>query len=560
MGYMETNVRILPCVLDALQVIVARRGTSRDGTLRQLLGEHVERQESLDPDERLTHVSTVLRYPRPPFGRRAPRPDRPLRLRLPSDLVPRARAVSLHLPGQSPRAHRDYQSRSLTDAVVTAIAFEERFSDEFLDGLRPMLRHGSARGLWHLAAAATSTAPEVAVLAEAEALRAEGPGSPPRNPRELRLLLIAEELEEQVAWHAPMRFQVAANLARDLLTGPPADQNEQMLYQQGQEWERHLVDLRDGGKARDRARAGVPEKGGLGRGATAVWRAERRVETQDFTDWLIEPHHQLERKIRPPGWPVRLPAHWHGRSVAAQTAPVPDPYADWLTEGRVLAFPYQEQHVVWPLVPAPGIAGCAPVPEFEPVVRAASTIRADRIVAFIEAILIDWHGEDDPAETGDDLSWPSEIGGEHSEVDMRLRLPIDKAHEYGFIDLEEKRRAMDDARAATLRSMTEIIDSIPSSEPEVRRALQEAYGDSRQFGRIAQKARTYWGVRIRFTVTRAWWHWPGGSVAGAAAAGRRPDLVECLAGWAFRQSSLILEFVMQRAWDDAFDRYKDGRV
>ena len=37
-------------------------------------------------------------------------------------MVQRARAVSLRLPGQSLRAHHDYQGRLLTDAVLTAIA------------------------------------------------------------------------------------------------------------------------------------------------------------------------------------------------------------------------------------------------------------------------------------------------------------------------------------------------------------------------------------------------------------------------------------------------------
>lgn len=80
-----------------------------------------------------------------------------------SGVADRARTVSLRLPGQFQRAHRDYQSRQLTDAVMTAIAVHEPFTDTYLDGLRPVLRHRSARGLWGLAVAATSTAPELAV-------------------------------------------------------------------------------------------------------------------------------------------------------------------------------------------------------------------------------------------------------------------------------------------------------------------------------------------------------------------------------------------------------------
>ena len=49
------------------------------------------------------------------------------------------------------------------------------------------------------------------------------------------LLLVAEALEQDVAWHSPARFQVAANIARDLLTGARAKASEQLLYEQNEE-------------------------------------------------------------------------------------------------------------------------------------------------------------------------------------------------------------------------------------------------------------------------------------------------------------------------------------
>ena len=94
-GYEETNVRLPLCAFDALAVVAARRGTSRDEAIRQVLGEHVELQENREPEDRLTHVSTVLRYPAPPRWRGDPRADRPLRLRLACGVIERARAVSL---------------------------------------------------------------------------------------------------------------------------------------------------------------------------------------------------------------------------------------------------------------------------------------------------------------------------------------------------------------------------------------------------------------------------------------------------------------------------------
>ncbi|NJP98645.1 hypothetical protein HCN51_56085 [Nonomuraea sp. FMUSA5-5] len=289
------------------------------------------------------------------------------------------------------------------------------------------------------------------------------------------------------------------------------------------------------------------EAGGVGRGATAVWRAERFVETQDFADWLINASvdHPAERTIRPPGWTTRLPAHWHGRQAAA---PIPEPYAQWVAEGRLLAVPYQERHVMWPLIPAPGRPGCAPVPGIEPVVRAASKVRPDQRLAFIEALLISWSD-------GEESFW---IGDEYAEFDMRLPLSVDKAHKFGLCDAAAKQRAMTDARAATLRTMTDIIRSIPSSEPELRRRLKLARGNARQFGRIARDARNVWGRRLTFTVTRPWWYWPGGSVADALTTGHRPDLVQYLAGRAFKHSRLILELVMRTVWDDAFDHSNDG--
>ncbi|MDQ0305560.1 hypothetical protein J2S46_000116 [Kitasatospora herbaricolor] len=148
-AHTETNIRLPHCALDALAAVAAHRSTSRDETLRQLLAKHVEEQEKLDPADRLTHISTVLRYP-PPRWRTDPRRDAPVRLRAPAALLERAPSLSLTLPGQHERAHRGYQSRRLTDAVMTAIARAKYFTDEFLDDLHPLLRRRAALGLWRL--------------------------------------------------------------------------------------------------------------------------------------------------------------------------------------------------------------------------------------------------------------------------------------------------------------------------------------------------------------------------------------------------------------------------
>ncbi|MFE4628675.1 hypothetical protein [Streptomyces mirabilis] len=97
----ETNVRLPPCAFEALVTVMAREGASRDAAVRRLIAEHVELQEQEHPEDRLTHISTVLRYPPPPRWRGDPRTDRSLRLRLPAGLLERARTVSLRLPGST---------------------------------------------------------------------------------------------------------------------------------------------------------------------------------------------------------------------------------------------------------------------------------------------------------------------------------------------------------------------------------------------------------------------------------------------------------------------------
>lgn len=246
----ETNVRIPQCAWDALAVIETVRGVSRDEAVRQVLDEHVDLQEKRGPDDRCTHISTVLRYPPSPRHRKEPRSGRVLRLRLAPGMAERARAVSLRLPGQARRAHHDYQARLLTDAVVTAIAVQERFTDEFLDGLVPVLRHREAIGLWQLAVAVTSTASENVIRDAAEHARSEiafttNVSKEEAAARKRRLLLVAEALDEEVAWHDPVRFAVTTNIARARLRdgGENAEEFRRLLYAQHSEWDELRQDV-----------------------------------------------------------------------------------------------------------------------------------------------------------------------------------------------------------------------------------------------------------------------------------------------------------------------------
>ena len=243
-----------------------------------------------------------------------------------------------------------------------------------------------------------------------------------------RLLLVAEALDEEVAWHSPARFQVAANIARDLLRGPQAAANEQMLHDQLNPWGELRLDLRDESAARHRYQQGLYDYDWSGRGATAVWRAERRVETQDLEQWLLKGGGPtpLERRVNPPSWLVRVPPGWHARVVAAGTTSLGEPYHTWISAGRLLALPLHNGQAVWPLAPSNDETGWTPVPGVEPLLAPVRTLPPDKAICYVEAMLVDW---------GD---W----GDEEADLPYRLELPADQARDFGFIDGRELERIL----------------------------------------------------------------------------------------------------------------------
>jgi hypothetical protein len=265
-------VRVPQAAREALERIARRWRQSLDETMRRLLDEHLAAQEVLDTACRLTHVSTVMRYPLPLPGRRQPRQGVQLRLRLDAGIADRARDVSLQLPGQHLRGHRDYQARLLTDAVMTAIARQEPISDEVLDGVMPLLRHGAALGLWRLVTAATSTRSELEVFKRAESSRtARMAGEPSNQNLWVERVAAALREEDDVAWHAAYRSEAAQFLARRLLP-VDADAMENVLFEQDSNSWRNLLASPPMAGFRGR------EQSFEGRGGSAVWRAKRRVE------------------------------------------------------------------------------------------------------------------------------------------------------------------------------------------------------------------------------------------------------------------------------------------
>ncbi|WP_331732331.1 hypothetical protein OG613_47815 (plasmid) [Streptomyces sp. NBC_00015] len=548
-GNSETNIRIAPCTLEALSRITLRRATSRDETVRQLLTEHVASQEQEHPEDRLTHISTLLRYPRPPRWRSEPRTDVPLRVRAPADLLERARAASLRLPGQHPRSHRDYQGRMLTDAVTTAIARDEPFDDDFLTGLLPLLRHGAALGLWRLTTAATSTRPEKVWLLDANAVRARHRlTDAPLDFADQHILRVAEALEREESWHASTRFETATALARRFLTGPQAEEREQALCEQDKPWDKlyqDLLQVDDREERRLRRRQGSTSYDWTGRGGTAVWRARRRVDLEYFEDWLVErtrndPAAGVMEEPASPGWLLRIPPAWlaHAPTPTASGQP-PEPYATWAADGRLLAFPYRNRTAFWPLLHCVGTPGRQPVPGFEPVAAAAAGLRPEHVLGFIEAVLIDWN---------------------HTfteEPDLRIALDVsaDQACRFGFITAEDQHQLMAEARAATLQIMDDFITwaAADGARPSYLHKLREARGNTRDFHRLTRRYPTH--QRPKFLAPRASWKWPGQSVTAELVAGSPPELLQWLAAAAHRRSSLILEQAMEAAWHRAFDQY-----
>ncbi|AIR96041.1 hypothetical protein [Streptomyces glaucescens] len=348
-----------------------------------------------------------------------------------------------------------------------------------------------------------------------------------------------------MAWHSPARFQVAANIARELLTGPQAEANERLLQKEGEDSDDLYLDtLYADGNRRAYLQRGLTSYDWSGRGGGAVWRAERHVGLDNLGDWLTG-RIQTDADqyvVRPPGWVLSRPPGWHAL-VPDPTHPgrLPQPYATWTDQGRALAFPYRDGQAVWPLQRQPNRLGFEPVPGVEALLAPATGLKPEQALSYIEALLVDWNHQFD----ADD------------DPDLRLALdvPVGPAYDFGLISAEERQRAMADARAATLNSMDEVIDLLTGvdCDEEDLQYLRQVRGNVRQFAQVATRLDPSIGARFR--AHKATWRWPGLSVAGEFLAGTSTDLVQWLATVAHARSSLITQQSMQQAWAYAFDRY-----
>lgn len=369
----DTNVTIPKPALDRLSEIDRALGNkSRDQTGRYLLLKYIERNEPLAAADRLTHISTVMRHPLPPVpDEDAVVPTRRLRPRITKSDSNQAREMAFRLPCQAQsRGHTDYQSRLLTDAVMTSIAYEcrelglEPITDQVLEGVHPLLRQRAALGLWRLAVHATRTGAERAILREAEGSREDrethsaSSWKPPGGPRYVEgvaALLEMNDLDDgEAVWHHDHRFQLVQFLAsRFSSTRRVLERWEQALYdQEGDDWQELCADsITLGPRPRGmRRRAGRPRPGAIGisfesRGGGAVWRAQRILAPPIIAGWLSTSASSTSDRtlgIHPPGWRLPLLDDWNPPFI-------PDPslsvWAEHIAEHRVLDVDLDQEHL-----------------------------------------------------------------------------------------------------------------------------------------------------------------------------------------------------------------------
>lgn len=557
--------------------------------MRRLLDEHLAAQEVLETACRLTHVSTVMRYPLPLPGRHQPRQGVQLRLRLDAGIADRAREVSLQLPGQHLRGHRDYQARLLTDVVMTAIARQEPISDEVLDGVMPLLRHGAALGLWRLVTAATSTRSELEVYKRAESSRtARMAGEPSNQNLWVERVAAALREEDDVAWHAAYRSEAAQFLARRLLP-VDADAMEKVLFEQDSPSWRNLLASPPMAGFRGR------EQSFEGRGGSAVWRAERRVEQDEMLRWLSQSHRPEACRVKevdPPGWTLRIPDHWQSVMFPARR-PLPPVWAAHLGAGRVVDIGAGGRPELWPTVDGPD-GEIIPVPRLEHVSTVVPSVGREEL---IEMVLVDltYHplianGEptktssfdaDSPMEhfgpfahelgTGgldedlpdadwivDDFGYDPYVEGVAYDqyVDEweagPITLTAHRAFNLGLIDESERDALLEQARLATQDAMREIVASLVGKNDALCDELRAAMDEPYRFVRLARRAKQF------LSITESSWTWPVTSIAAAIVDDTvSARAVEHLARLVVLRCKRRLERSMEQAARAAFDRFSE---
>lgn len=464
----QTSARLLPEAVDALGAVARDRGCSRDRTIRDLLDQYIATQQALGPDDRLTHVTAVLRYPPLPPGRH--RPDGRVRVpaRLPVDSMEKLAVLTLRLPGQPRRRGlKDYARSPLAEALTTAIAREKPFDVPGLEGIPPIWTQAAAVGLWRLTVAATLTVPEqLAVLGNLEALGADA-----EDPTELEQLLRDGDL----AWHHPWRYEVALHLARNLLTGPKPAQNWHSLKHRDDEFEDLRFDLERTDDLDHRLLRGAPKRASsdvTGRGGSLVWRARRSLALKAIRSWIVsDPTTPLT--VSPPHAKIAHPERWTSVGVPAHKKLPAAVFAD-AEAGKVLVFSTDEYISAWPYLKETR----EPVSQFDIVIEELSGRRPEEVA---ELVLLD---------------------------DPRLaNVYLDPAIAYdlGFIPADERDVLIEDAAKRTTSRIEATLKRAMHWTPDEHAELVALRDDPERFFELAAERH-----HVRGGVVQPWWVWPAG--------------------------------------------------
>jgi hypothetical protein len=452
----QTSVRVPHEAVACLERVAEERGLSRDAAVRALLEEYLAFQGSQPPDERLTHVSTVLRFPPLPPGRGRPDPRAHLRFRISSTLKRDVIKYAFVLPGQSARhGHHDYAARPLTDAVVTAIALVEPVVLDGLERLPQLLPHRTALGLWRLVVAATLT------QAERRAIWGADSSS-----------LFPVLGEEEVAWHHPWRYAVAHVLPQNIC-GQPADDVAEVLAMVHDQTEA-FRDLLYWVRRRDESTYWLchnvppPMNNVMGRGGSAVWRARRKLALEGVAIWLASTRFKRRTIAAPPGWKLTLPDGWRVRSFAFGEA-VPHALEELASTGQVARAAVGSRTVFWPLT-----EGGPPIAGFDAVLRCGGGLDPARLA---EVILTR-------------LDYP------------HVAVPAAMAKELGFITSAERDGLIADAATANAASVASTLKNAKRRlDADDYAELVAAAGDLEKFAKLSR--RHYFRSAIR-EPTWAW--------------------------------------------------------
>lgn len=525
----QTSVLVTDAAFDALGHLAATWKLSRDATVRRLLAGFVERQSVADVDNRLTHISTVLNHPSclPSLVEKVPR--RRLTFRVDPDVAEAAAALAYRVPGRARRqSHRDYASRPLTDALLTALAAVSSFVDVGLDGLPDLLQWREADGLWRLAVAATLTQTE-------RNTRRDGPPD---------LAVMLDDAE--VVWHSRWRAQVALHLVRHLFTGSEATENRRWVGEQRDRFRIESANVSDdrvifGGHEFTEG-APAERASSEGRAATAIWRGRRQMALDDLAKWFAsDPVSDSPTTVEPPGWTLRQPIGWRALLLPTTQKLLPQ-QRDLVSSGALLQLAAGRTTALWPLT-----EHSRPVPGFDRVVAAGRRFHLEPI-EIAEAVLVSHLDEEDKKDE-DDEDEGDEDEGDEAPIHLRAYpvMPMQTAYEAGLIGSDELGEAVRQAATSTSARIKAVLaraerDRIP--EEELRR-LHEAQLDPPAFGQAAHD------LDLEFRISEPMWTWEVRSLPATLVLLDPSEQLELRAREWFRHVRLALERDMQQAWNQA---------